>query len=67
MEIGDKVKINIESYDWQRNTLTEIFKNFIDNNKDTVFTIKGMSSLKYLCELKEDDRWRIPINYLILQ
>ena len=60
LKIGDKVKINVQEYFWKKD-LAPAFKKFLDENIDTIFTIK----YKMLCELKEDSRWLIYTKYLI--
>jgi hypothetical protein len=56
--IGDKVKINIRAFDWQRNGLTKNFINFIDKNADTIFTLKeSQGGRKILWTFEENDIW----------
>ena len=66
-KIGDKVKIDVDAYTWNRHTYNNIFLNFIDNNKETVFTIKSLSSYNILSELEEAGEWLFPTQYLIPQ
>jgi len=64
---GDKVKIDIEKYRWQRdaNTLTDIFWKFLEDNKDTVFTLISRNKLNVLWGIEEDSRWLLYNDYLI--
>jgi len=62
---GDKVKINVDAFDWQRNTLTEKFLDFIDNNIDTIFTLKEYSSNSNLWTFEEDSLWLLYEDNLI--
>jgi len=62
---GDKVKINVDAFDWQRNTLTEKFLDFIDNNIDTIFTLKEYSSNSNLWTFEEDSLWLLYEDSLI--
>ena len=62
---GDKVKINVNAFDWQRNTLTEKFLDFIDNNIDTIFTLKEYSSNSNLWTFEEDSLWLLYEDSLI--
>lgn len=64
LKIGDKVKINVQEYFWKKD-LAPAFKKFLDENIDTIFTIKSFTKYKMLCELKEDSRWLIYTKYLI--
>ena len=64
LKIGDKVKINVQEYFWKKDLLPA-FKKFLDENIDTIFTIKSFTKYKMLCELKEDSRWLIYTKYLI--
>lgn len=64
LKIGDKVKINVQEYFWKKDLLPT-FKKFLDENIDTIFTIKSFTKHKMLCELKEDSRWLIYTKYLI--
>jgi hypothetical protein len=57
-DIGDKVKINIKAFDWQRGGLTKNFINFIDKNIDTIFTLKeSQGGRKILWTFEEDNIW----------
>ena len=64
LKIGDKVKINVQEYLWKKDLLPA-FEKFLDENIDTIFTIKSFTKYKMLCELKEDSRWLIYTKYLI--
>lgn len=62
---GDKVKIDIEKYLWQKDTLTEEFWNFIESNKDKELTIKSHGKWNILWEIEEDHRWLLFGEYLV--
>jgi len=64
---GDKVKIDVEKYRWQRESLTDVFWKFMEDNKDTVFTlVEHMKNSKnVLWGIKEDPRWLLYNDYLI--
>lgn len=63
---GDKVKINIAKYEWQKDSLTDVFWKFLEDNKNTIFTLvehrKGTENV--LWEIEEDPRWLLYADYL---
>ena len=63
---GDKVKIDIEKYRWQKDSLTEVFWKFMEDNKDRIFTLveHRKNSDNVLWEIKEDPRWLLYNDYL---
>jgi hypothetical protein len=64
---GDKVKIDVEKYRWQKdaNTLTDTFWKFLEDNRDTVFTIFPRNKNGVMWGLEEDTRWSMFVDYLI--
>ena len=64
---GDKVKIDIEQYRPQKDSksITEVFWKFMEDNKDTVFTLVKHNKLNVLWGIKEDPRWLLYGDFLI--
>ena len=56
---GDKVKLNLKNFDWELKTLSSPFVEFLNNNKDTVFTLVKHGSGNILWALEEDPRWTV--------
>lgn len=57
---GDKVKLNIKSIKSHPDyfLLSDEYKNFIDNNKDTIFTVNSEKNrLKSIVGLREEPYW----------
>jgi hypothetical protein len=50
----DKVKINLEAFAWQVDSLTPKFLKYINDNADTVFTLKKYGVNGILWEFEED-------------
>jgi hypothetical protein len=49
----DKVKINPEAFAWQVNSLTPKFLKYINDNANTVFTLKSMVLMAFFGNLKK--------------
>jgi hypothetical protein len=64
---GDKVKIDIEKYRWQKDagSITDTFWKFLEDNKDTTFTIFPRNKNGILWGVEEDTRWSLYCDYLI--
>lgn len=64
---GDKVKIDIEKYRYQKDagSITEIFWKFLEDNKDTIFTIFPRNKNNVLWGIEEDTRWSLYADFLI--
>jgi hypothetical protein len=63
---GDKVKINVNSLKWQEKTLTPKFLEFIDENVNTIFTVKAYLPFNgYLYTFVENDTWLFYVDNLI--
>lgn len=62
---GDKVKIDVEKYGWQKGTLTDTFWQFLEDNKNTIFTLVRHNRWDVLWGIQEDPRWLIYHDYLI--
>jgi hypothetical protein len=54
---GDRVRINIKAFDWQKNTLTPKFMEFVNRNADTIFTVKEYKEDSSLYTFVENDTW----------
>lgn len=59
LKAGDKVKIDVEKYQWKKASYTPEFLQWLEDNKDTVFTLVVHSKGKVLWGLKEEPRWLI--------
>lgn len=64
---GDKVKIDIEKYRWQKNagSITDIFWDFLEKNQNTIFTLVAHNKWGVMWGLEEDSRWLLYADYLI--
>jgi hypothetical protein len=60
---GDKVRINVHAFDWQKNELTDKFIDYMNRNEDTIFTAKHERG--QLWTFEEDDMWLFWVNNLI--
>jgi len=65
IESGDKVRINIQAFDWQKDTLTPKFIEFINRNADTIFTVKKYGKDGSLWTFVENDTWLFWVGNLI--
>jgi len=54
---GDKVKINLNAFEWQKKELAPNFLEWINQNADTVFTLKAHKENSVLWEFEENDTW----------
>jgi hypothetical protein len=63
---GDKVKINVDNYANKKDIYTTKFLKFIDENRDTVFTIKRYKSNTSFWVLEEEPMWIIHEDNLII-
>jgi len=62
---GDKVKINVKSFEWQEKELTPKFLKYINDNMDTIFTLKEYQKGRVLWTFEEDDTWLFYFGNLI--
>jgi hypothetical protein len=64
---GDKVKIDIEKYRWQREqgSLTDAFWQFLEDNKETIFTLFARNKYGIIWGIEEDTRWSLYGDFLI--
>jgi hypothetical protein len=65
LKTGDKVKINIDKYLRQKDSLTETFWKFLEDNKNNILTIKEHGKWNVLWEIEEDPRWLLFGEYLV--
>jgi len=67
LKAGDKVKIDIEKYRWQKDagSITEVFWKFMEDNKDKVFHIVKHNKMNVLWGIQEDPRWLFYGDFLI--
>jgi multidrug resistance efflux pump len=63
---GMKVKINIDAFEWKKHTLTQKFLDYINSNKDTIFTLKQYDDDGVRWTFEEDDMWLFYWGDLIL-
>ena len=63
---GDKVKINVDNYANKKDIYTTKSLKFIDENRDTVFTIKRYKSNTSFWVLEEEPMWIIHEDNLII-
>ena len=62
---GDRVRINIQAFDWQKNTLTPKFMEFVNRNADTIFTVKEYKKDSGLFTFVENYTWLFWVGNLI--
>jgi hypothetical protein len=63
---GDKVKINVDNYANKKDIYTTKFLKFIDENRDTVFTVKRYKTNSSFWVLEEEPMWIIHEDNLII-
>jgi hypothetical protein len=63
---GDKVKINVDKYANKNDIYTTKFLKFIDENRDTVFTVKRYKTNSSFWVLEEEPMWIIHEDNLII-
>lgn len=63
---GDKVKINVDKYANKKDIYTTKFLKFIEENRDTVFTIKRYKSNTSFWLLEEEPIWIIHEDNLVI-
>lgn len=59
LKAGDKVKIDIEKYQWKKGSYTPFFLQWLEDNKDTIFTLVVHKKNSVMWGLEEDSRWLI--------
>jgi hypothetical protein len=57
LKSGMKVKINVNAFEWKKHTLTQKFLDYINSNKDNIFTLKQYGKDGILWAFEEDDTW----------
>jgi len=67
LQEGNKVKIDIEKYRPQKDSgsITDTFWKFLEDNKDTVFTIFARNKYGIMWGIEEDARWSLYSDFLI--
>ena len=67
LKAGDKIKIDIEKYRWQREqgSLTDTFWQFLEDNKETIFTLFARNKYGIIWGIEEDTRWSLYGDFLI--
>jgi len=59
LNTGDKVKIDISKFEWKKDSYTPEFLQWINDNKENIFTLVAHNKDKIMWELKEYPRWLI--------
>lgn len=62
---GDKAKINVDNYANKRDIFTMKFLKFLDENRDTIFTIKRYKVNTSFWKIEEAPMWIIHEDNLI--
>jgi hypothetical protein len=66
LKAGDKVKIDIEKYRPQKESgsITDVFWKFLENNKDSIFTLVAHNKWGIMWGIEEDSRWLLYYDFL---
>lgn len=59
LKAGDKVKIDVDKYQWKKGSYTPEFLQWLEDNRNTIFTLVPHLKGKVMWGLEEDPRWLI--------
>jgi hypothetical protein len=62
---GDKVKIDIEKFQWKKDSYTPIFLQWLEDNRDTIFTVMKRGKNDIMWAIEEDSKWLLYCDDLI--